>query len=361
MVHKNPNAPAVRHAVNQIHAVVAARGLQPEEAVDILDGPGEGSPYEDEEANADGIPRNDITYLWMGNHPTPHARLPNLSLFKFISFTGFTAYQPCSMNIDLMGIFDTLNYREQGLDSIFKIGRVWSCVIQAHENLPRDIRWLAATIYNLCMDLLKPDTRAEVSLSMRKWLMHWYDLADQLFQRHGIPARSPAMDWTLEVGQEHEGYDNGRPLRHSRRRHHNRNRSTTSDTTVIRHLHHSPDARSSQRISRSLRRPDQEVEIWMDQVHEVAPQYQGNEAWTSRLVEHDQQSSTDSPQSLFRLNPLAAAFTPQSSTSRSSSGAHSPPDSIFQNYTAAETDITEIEEVVHSNRDGRPLVAETEA
>lgn len=348
MVHQNASSPVVRDAVNQIHGVVAARGLQLAEAVDILDAPGEGPPFEDEDSDADGIPRNDITYQWMGNHPTPHSRLPNMSLFQFISFTGFVAYQPCSMNIDLMGIFDTFNSREQDLDYIFKIGRVWSCVIQAHENLPRDIRWVVATVYNLCMDLLKPNTKAEVSLSMRRWLIHWYNIADQLFRRHGIPARSPDMDWLLDVGQEHEGYDNGRPLRRGSHRRHNRSQSTTSGTTVIRR--HRSRAQSNQRIARSLHRPDEEVEIWIDQVtHELAPEYQGIEAWVNQLVEQDQRSNMDYPQNLFRLNPLAAAFTPQSSTSGSSSGPSSLPDSMSQNFEAAETEISEIDEMVHSN------------
>lgn len=357
----------VRDAVNQIHVVVAARRLRPEEAVDVLDAPGEDGPLEDVESDADGIPRNDVTYQWMGNHPTPHPRLPNMFLFQFVSFTGYIAYQPCSMNIDLMGIFDTFISREKDLDYIFKIGRVWSCVVQAHRNLPRDIRWVAATVYNLCMDMLKPDTKAEVSLSMRKWLVHWYNTADQLFRRHGIPATSPDMDWLLAVGREHEGYDNGRPLRRRsrsrrRRRRHNRSQSTASDTTVIRNLRHRPGPQSNQRVSRSLQRSDDEVEIWIDQVsHELASEYQGIEVWVNQLVEQDQRPSTDSPQN-FRLNPLAAAFTPQSSTSRSSSGPSSPPDSIFQNFEAAETEtqISEMEEMVLSNRDDCPLVAEIE-
>ncbi|KAF5680307.1 gtpase-activator for ras gtpase [Fusarium heterosporum] len=58
----------------------------------------------------------------------------------FITFDGCTAYQPCHKDIDLLNVFDPLRTIEGNPDPMFRAAREWSCIVQAREGLPKDVR-----------------------------------------------------------------------------------------------------------------------------------------------------------------------------------------------------------------------------
>ncbi|CAM1502272.1 Fc.00g042560.m01.CDS01 [Cosmosporella sp. VM-42] len=93
-----------------------------------------------EESVLSEIPRNDITYTSISSTLIPHTRFPNMYLLEYCTFAGTQAYQPCSNDIDSIGIFQSLTPIETNGDSLFKNARTWSCVMQAMPGLPKDIR-----------------------------------------------------------------------------------------------------------------------------------------------------------------------------------------------------------------------------
>ncbi|KHN94264.1 uncharacterized protein MAM_07900 [Metarhizium album ARSEF 1941] len=102
----------------------------------------------------DEIPRADLTYTQLSTTLIPHQIYPNVKLLEFRTFSGAMAYQPCCKDIDLMGFFKPLRPIEPGVDRLFKVARAWSCIIQSLEGLPKDLRWVLATVYNFANDML---------------------------------------------------------------------------------------------------------------------------------------------------------------------------------------------------------------
>ncbi|KAG5927029.1 hypothetical protein E4U42_002678 [Claviceps africana] len=105
------------------------------------------------------------------------------------------AYQPCSRDIDLRGFFRALEPIERGGDQIFKIARSWSCIVQSIQGLPKEIRWVLATIYNFCSEMMRPGTSEDSYWAMRRWLMYWFEAAETLFTKYDYPIYAPVMDW----------------------------------------------------------------------------------------------------------------------------------------------------------------------
>lgn len=145
----------------------------------------------------DEIPRQDPTYQHIGITLITHTSIPDLTLLEYQTFGGSMAYQPCSKNIDLIGLFDSLYPIERGGDHVFKVARAWSCIVQAIEGLPKDLRWVLATIYDFANEMLRPGLDEDTLWSMRAWLMYWYDLADKLCEIFGVFASAPLTDWFL--------------------------------------------------------------------------------------------------------------------------------------------------------------------
>lgn len=86
------------------------------------------------------LPVEDVTYQRLSSHLISHPYIRGLSLLRFITFDGCTAYQPCSKDIDLLNVFSPLRAIEGDTDPIFKAAREWACIIQAHDGLPKDVR-----------------------------------------------------------------------------------------------------------------------------------------------------------------------------------------------------------------------------
>ncbi|GJN67567.1 hypothetical protein PLICBS_001594 [Purpureocillium lilacinum] len=141
------------------------------------------------------IPRGDWTYRSLGTRLIPHKRFADTYLLEYRTFQGALAYQPCSRNIRSMGLFDSLQPLEPNGDQVFKEAREWSCVTQSIFALPRELRWVLATIYNFANEVLRLDSDENTAWQMRSWLVHWYTVADELFKFFGILAESPEVDW----------------------------------------------------------------------------------------------------------------------------------------------------------------------
>ncbi|OBS23904.1 hypothetical protein FPOA_04452 [Fusarium poae] len=118
--------------------------------------------------------------------------IPNMSLFKFITFDGVEAYQPCSWNLNSLS--ESLCPIETG-DPVFSEARNWSCTEQARRNLPKEARWILATIYNFACVMLGHDRGEDSHWDMRPWLAHLYNVADRLFLKYDISATAPDPDW----------------------------------------------------------------------------------------------------------------------------------------------------------------------
>ena len=118
------------------------------------------------------IPRSDISYRAIGNTLVPHSYLPSVSWFQFQTFRGTLAYQPCSKQIHHLKLFRALKSIEGVQDSVFEQARDWSCFVQAIDDLPRDIRWLMAMIYNFASEMLRHENTETYLWNMRNWLMH---------------------------------------------------------------------------------------------------------------------------------------------------------------------------------------------
>jgi hypothetical protein len=86
------------------------------------------------------LPVEDVTYRMLSSHLISHPYIRGLFLLRFITFDGCVAYQPCSKDIDLLNVFSSLRAIEGDTDPIFKAAREWSCIIQARDGLPKDVR-----------------------------------------------------------------------------------------------------------------------------------------------------------------------------------------------------------------------------
>lgn len=141
------------------------------------------------------IPKHDLTYTSLRTTLIPHTRIPNMFLLEYRTFKGALAYQPCSKDIGIYGIFKSLRPIDQHGDPIFHQARTWSCMVQAMEGLPKELRWVLATMYNFCNEMLRPDTDEDTLWQMRPWLLHWYTVADELLDHFGILVYTPDIDW----------------------------------------------------------------------------------------------------------------------------------------------------------------------
>lgn len=86
------------------------------------------------------LPRTDITYRRLSTILIEHPRIPTMFLLEFMTFDGLRAYQPCCENIDHLNILKSLRTIEPDGDPVFEAAREWSCIIQARQDLPKDIR-----------------------------------------------------------------------------------------------------------------------------------------------------------------------------------------------------------------------------
>ncbi|KAF4510028.1 hypothetical protein G6O67_001954 [Ophiocordyceps sinensis] len=141
------------------------------------------------------IPKEDSTYINLSTTLIPHKCISGLSLLKYQTFHGVAAYQPCSRTIDKGGIFDALGPIDRNGDPVFKQARVWCCIVQARSALPKELRWVLATMYNFCNEMLRSEQDEDTLWQMRQWLMHWYNVADRLLYRYGISESAPDVDW----------------------------------------------------------------------------------------------------------------------------------------------------------------------
>ncbi|CEI60994.1 unnamed protein product [Fusarium venenatum] len=114
-------------------------------------------------------------------------------LLKFITFDGVEAYQPCSRNFNLLNLGEPLCPIETG-DLVFGEARNWSCTEQARPHLPKEVRWILATIYNFACVMLRLSHGENSHWEMRPWLMYLYYVADSLFVENGIPATAPSPE-----------------------------------------------------------------------------------------------------------------------------------------------------------------------
>lgn len=116
------------------------------------------------------IPRRDVIYRSLSTDLIKHGRFANMYLLEFRTFSGALAYQPCSKDIDLMGLFNSLRPLDKNGDPLFKDACAWSCVMQAEKSLPKDIRFVLATIYNFAIEMLHPNQDASAFWRFRPWL-----------------------------------------------------------------------------------------------------------------------------------------------------------------------------------------------
>lgn len=67
----------------------------------------------------DEIPRRDIIYRSQSTELIKHGRFANMYLLEFRTFSGALAYQPCSKDIDLMGVLNSLRRLDENADPLF--------------------------------------------------------------------------------------------------------------------------------------------------------------------------------------------------------------------------------------------------
>ncbi|KAH7175548.1 hypothetical protein EDB81DRAFT_896100, partial [Dactylonectria macrodidyma] len=123
----------------------------------------------------DEIPMDDLTYQYEHDDPIPHGRFPEVLLHKYRTFEGAFAYQPCGKDVDLSEMFTCLYPLDRNGDALFIAARAWSCNCQGLNDLPKE-----NTLWG-----------------MRAWLLHWYCVADELFQLFGVPATTPDPNWFM--------------------------------------------------------------------------------------------------------------------------------------------------------------------
>ena len=263
----------------------------------------------------DEIPRDDIIYKSLSTTLIPHARFSNLFLLEYRTFAGALAYQPCSKDIDLIGIFKSLRPLEKGGDPIFKDARAWSCIMQAIQHLPKDVRFVLAIIYDFANDMLREENDEDTLWRFRPWLQWWYDLADKLFDKYGIFASAPDPDWFIRPTEIlRDGDTSEEPLAiFSRCQRSSENAS--SDLGFVNEG--SPWSRyASVRVSEdSDRLPiPQTIEAWLNTQYTARdPNTSNSQRFSSvapgTMASAPQQSS-GAPSFSSGLNPLAPAFVP---------------------------------------------------
>ncbi|RSM05584.1 hypothetical protein CDV31_009514 [Fusarium ambrosium] len=91
-------------------------------------------PYQSE------IAVEDITYIYMSDALIPDRHIPGMRLLRFVTFHGTQAFQPCHKDIEALGMFKALDHIERNGDPAFKAARIWSCTVQAIEDLPKAVR-----------------------------------------------------------------------------------------------------------------------------------------------------------------------------------------------------------------------------
>ncbi|GAO15058.1 uncharacterized protein UV8b_02344 [Ustilaginoidea virens] len=272
----------------------------------------------------DEIPRHDSTYRHLSASMVPHTLFPEMYLLEYQTFSGAMAFQPCSRNIDLVRFFEALEPIEKGGDSLFKVARTWSCIIQSLEGLPKDVRWVLATIYNFANEMMRPHVTEDALWSMRPWLMYWYDVADRLFAKYDIPATAPDPDWFLRpevvTTQDAMGLQSGSDMTC----HRTDSLSSDSNQTV---RHHVPRHRANvQKYANQAQACEisSAVTAWVASQPDWAAVYHGefDPAPGGRARTRTAFDPSPPPNSYsdelsqglsgrFRLNPEAAEFDPQ--------------------------------------------------
>ena len=216
------------------------------------------------------IPRDDPTYIHLSSTLVNHPHLPNTYLLEYRTFEGVAAYQICAQDIETSGIFESLKPLDNSGDPVFKAARAWSCAVQSIPTLPREVRWVLATIFNFANEMLRPQNDELFLWSMRPWLLRWYELADGLFMLCGISATAPATDWFLRptvVQQEIFLYqDNNAFWDHYYRG----SPSPSSQHTVIRRTPHDSGVHMKGPVEQHDNFDPQAISIWLDQVSSPA-------------------------------------------------------------------------------------------
>ncbi|EFY85589.1 hypothetical protein MAC_08369 [Metarhizium acridum CQMa 102] len=225
------------------------------------------------------------------------------------------AYQPCCKDIDLMGFFKPLKPIEPGVDRLFKVARAWSCIIQSLENLPKDLRWVLATVYNFANDMLCAKLSEDTMWRMRPWLMYWYDVADALLELFNISASAPVPDWFFRPGadnsDEEEEPEDGVMVTLCR------TNSVTSDgnLTVLRH---DTSGRKIQQVRDISSGHQSGIRAWIDAQPDWGAERQcinpnpGEGVWGNRVASSPPPSTQSevSRQVTFHFNPEAMEFDP---------------------------------------------------
>ncbi|KJZ75901.1 hypothetical protein HIM_04725 [Hirsutella minnesotensis 3608] len=157
------------------------------------------------------IPRWDSTWASLSETLIPHGYIQDLYLLEFGTFLGPKAYQPCTKHPDVLTLFDWLTPFENNCDPVFGRARICSCIAQATEDLPKELRWVMATIYNFCCEMLRPRsepmTTSETSV-MKVWLSHWILIAKILYLVYDMDAPVPEFEWRhLHRGSSNAGWD----------------------------------------------------------------------------------------------------------------------------------------------------------
>ncbi|KAI9163265.1 hypothetical protein HJFPF1_04867 [Paramyrothecium foliicola] len=227
-----------------------------------------GTPCEISSNVLDEIPKDDRTYQSIGETPIPHRRISGLFLLEYRTFTGARSFQPCSKNIDLSGIFDVLHPLDHNGDPVFKIARTWSCIVQSFEVLPKEIRWVLATVYNFSNEMLRPEIDEPTLWAMRPWLMHWFDIADRLFELFNVSASTPTVNWFSRPRNDKEiGHGATDTANKNLRR---RSSSLSSCGTVIHHEMPQHGHQSSPPDWPSRRLPMAAIRSWLNSTEGAA-------------------------------------------------------------------------------------------
>ncbi|KAJ6443898.1 Hsp70-like protein [Purpureocillium lavendulum] len=263
------------------------------------------------------IPKGDWTYRSLGDALIPHKRFHDTWLLEYRTFQGALAYQPCSMNIDSMGLFDALSPIEPKGDPIFKQARTWSCIVQSRLGLPKELRWVLATIYNFSNEVLRTRSDEQTVWEMRAWLMHWYTVADKLFGFFGILANSPEVDWfsrpCVDAGPDPQQSCN-RPAKYC-----SKGTDSSSAGTIIRHFNVYTSARNEDHHQVQHSRASN-IQGWLaaqeympltDNMDFFDPAPGGYASQRLRSSSGGMRRSRDSSTAATSaLNPNAAVFTP---------------------------------------------------
>jgi hypothetical protein len=234
-----------------------------------------------------------------------------VKLLEFRTFSGAMAFQPCCLNIDFMGLFRALQPMEAQCDHVFEVGRTWSCVLQGINDLPKDLRWVLATIYNFCSHMLSSQSSEDTLWKMRAWLMHWYDVADDLLLLFNIPASAPNVDWFLRPPAS--------PLEETLESEANSftkfgcGNSTASDAnqTVLRHCPQIDESQSPKLGEAQQRLPNHQLDIreWIAAQPEWGVREQPFDHTSEELAALSQQHET-SQTTHFQFDPRVSPFDP---------------------------------------------------